>query len=632
MSTRRNLVTITLEIIGRCRLRTNIKTISLLFVAALACFAALSSCAFAEDPNASQGWVGVDASNARDGENEERDKLTAERLKCDRRGVQHYFPAVAKIVGRSEMKLNEDGAQTVPFFYGTGSYVCEYGRWGIVVTNWHVVNEATDAIEVVFPSGRYLGRVILRDEKWDLAALLIRAPLGVDPIPVSEEGPAIGETFWVGGYGHSADLAEFQIGSGKLTNYVSLVDPDDEIAKELERLNDDEADESDPYRLREARSHVLTDKEAARLAQKNPSALYETLQISQGVRQGDSGGPIFNRYGELAGVLWGSDGKCTMGTSCIRLRAFLTQATWQTAKILAESRLDMDGYDGVIPRRALPWECAVAGRSSESAKTALEQEGVFPICSREIYRPVNAERADGFLRISESSAIRIARLNADEYQRKHGAELPPSPPIFSPTFVVLQRGLKCERPEALDERGFTDLDAYWEVQIRRERERKMVMEQPPMLAETEDSMELSFAAEARADQDALAFEQGAGSARPALTPVGSSSVRETGAELVEPNAEGFAALDEYDKANAESTEKAERENDSEAAGAENAEVEEAEERETAGPPERKMGPLSIYLFAIMLFLIFFFAMRYFEIGAEAQPKKKSEKARLHREK
>jgi hypothetical protein len=49
----------------------------------------------------------------------------------------------------------------------------------------------------------------------------------------------------------------------------------------------------------------------------------ETVEVSVSARQGDSGGPILNARGELAGVLWGAGGGRTEGSYCGRVRQFL---------------------------------------------------------------------------------------------------------------------------------------------------------------------------------------------------------------------------------------------------------------------------------------------------------------------
>jgi hypothetical protein len=50
----------------------------------------------------------------------------------------------------------------------------------------------------------------------------------------------------------------------------------------------------------------------------------EFVELSATARQGDSGGPIFNTRGELAGVLFGQNEGRTIGSCSKRLRTFLT--------------------------------------------------------------------------------------------------------------------------------------------------------------------------------------------------------------------------------------------------------------------------------------------------------------------
>jgi hypothetical protein len=50
------------------------------------------------------------------------------------------------------------------------------------------------------------------------------------------------------------------------------------------------------------------------------------LELSVAARFGDSGGPILNSRGELAGVLFGANWTSTMGSYCGRVRVFLASA------------------------------------------------------------------------------------------------------------------------------------------------------------------------------------------------------------------------------------------------------------------------------------------------------------------
>jgi hypothetical protein len=49
----------------------------------------------------------------------------------------------------------------------------------------------------------------------------------------------------------------------------------------------------------------------------------DMIELSAGARKGDSGGPILNQQGQLAGVLFGSVLGRTSGSHCLRVRQFL---------------------------------------------------------------------------------------------------------------------------------------------------------------------------------------------------------------------------------------------------------------------------------------------------------------------
>ena len=361
-------------------------------------------------------------------------------------GVQTRYPAIAKIIGRTTATDREDGKQSIPLYYGTGAYVAEYGAWGIVVTNWHVVSEANESIDVIFPSGSTPARIILKDSKWDLAALLVRKPTNVSPLPISLDVPKIGETLWATGYGPSGGLSEFRILPGRLANYVSL-----EVPKES-----------------------LPESERA-LAKSEPTKpLYETLSIDVGVRRGDSGGPILNRYGEVSGVLWGSDGSCTMATNGVRLQTFVTQAVRGAARLRARKMLDSQ-KNGSSPDDVVPWDpdrnYPDALMSDLPMVDAVLIEGVFPSSTRPLYYPGNGVDAPQALRrLDKSVALKRVRDVAQEYWKNSPIQLPPSPPIFSPTFVVQQRQTNQDRPELIENASFDELDKVAMNNVLKEQE------------------------------------------------------------------------------------------------------------------------------------------------------------------
>ncbi|MGW8257631.1 MAG: S1 family peptidase, partial [Thermoguttaceae bacterium] len=160
--------------------------------------------------------------------------------------------------------------------FGSGSLVAVNQTYGLVVTNWHVVRDASSTVWVAFPDGFYSPATILKiDRDWDLAALAVWRP-NAAPIPLASEAPQPGERLTIAGYGSGW----FRATSGRCTQYVSP-------GKNLP---------------------------------------FEMLELSVPARNGDSGGPILNDRGELAGVLFGSGFGQTTGTYCGRLRWFLSSA------------------------------------------------------------------------------------------------------------------------------------------------------------------------------------------------------------------------------------------------------------------------------------------------------------------
>jgi serine protease Do len=143
-----------------------------------------------------------------------------------------------------------------------------------VVTNWHVINEATGPISVHFPDGFYsLATPQKIDRDWDLALLAIHKPK-VAPVPLADEAPRPGDLLTIAGYGSGA----YRAASGPCTQYVA-------------------PGETFPF---------------------------EMLEVAVSARQGDSGGPILNSRGELAGVLFGEGNGRTSGSYCGRVRWFLS--------------------------------------------------------------------------------------------------------------------------------------------------------------------------------------------------------------------------------------------------------------------------------------------------------------------
>ncbi|MDZ7620648.1 MAG: serine protease [Patescibacteria group bacterium] len=172
-------------------------------------------------------------------------------------------PAVVRVIVQDESGRS----------HGSGALVASTDSLGLVLTNWHVVRDAAAPPVVVFPDGFQSGATIAKvDRDWDLAALVIWRP-HVAPIALASAVPRPGDPLAIAGYGKG----QYQVDTGRCTQYLSP-----------------------------GRHHP-----------------YELVELAASARQGDSGGPIFNDRGELAGVLFGSAFGRTTGSHSGRVRQFL---------------------------------------------------------------------------------------------------------------------------------------------------------------------------------------------------------------------------------------------------------------------------------------------------------------------
>ncbi len=173
-------------------------------------------------------------------------------------------PSVARII------VPEKDGQS----YGSGTLIDVNGQHGLVVTNWHVVRDASAEITVVFPDGfRSPAQVVKVDQDWDLAALSVWRPTSAAPVPIAPLAPKPGESLTIAGYGSG----DYRAALGVCTQYLAP-------------------------------------------SERHP---YELVEVAAEARQGDSGGPILNERGELAGVLFGSGPGYTSGSYAGRVREFL---------------------------------------------------------------------------------------------------------------------------------------------------------------------------------------------------------------------------------------------------------------------------------------------------------------------
>jgi serine protease Do len=172
-------------------------------------------------------------------------------------------PAVARII------VPEGDA----IAYGSGTLVDVRDQYGLVVTNWHVVNGYKGVVEVVFPGGfKSQARPLKVDSDWDLAALVIWRP-PIEPVHIADHAPRPGDPLTIHGYGKG----QYRIATGRCTTYYA------------------------PKR----------------------NYPHEMVELDVQARQGDSGGPIFNDHGELAGVLFGAAQGTTIGSFAPRVETFL---------------------------------------------------------------------------------------------------------------------------------------------------------------------------------------------------------------------------------------------------------------------------------------------------------------------
>lgn len=171
--------------------------------------------------------------------------------------------------------------------FGSGALVAVNRRYGLVLTNWHVVRDTDGFILVSFPDGfRSPATVVQVDRDWDLAALAVWRPAAM-PLRIADAPPQLGEWLTIAGYGRG----QFRMAAGPCTQYVSP-------GKNLP---------------------------------------FEMIEVATSARQGDSGGPILNSRGELVGVLFGTGMGRTMGSYCGRIRQFVAPLLIQMEQ--------MDRYD-----------------------------------------------------------------------------------------------------------------------------------------------------------------------------------------------------------------------------------------------------------------------------------------------
>ncbi len=228
---------------------------------------------------------------------------------------QSPHPAIVRIIAPERNGVS----------YGSGALIAVSDTYGLVITNWHVVRDAAGPIWVAFPNGFSSAATVLKtDRDWDLAALAIWRP-NVTPLPVATQAPQPGERLTIAGYGNGW----FRAVSGQCVQYVSP----------------------------------------------GSNQPFEMLELSAPARNGDSGGPILNDRGEIAGVLFGSAFGQTTGSYCGRLRWFLGSVANDFQRLPAPAQ--STAIAGVQPSSLVP-VAAIGAQTSPSAVTAYNKPQTGP--------------------------------------------------------------------------------------------------------------------------------------------------------------------------------------------------------------------------------------------------------------
>jgi hypothetical protein len=209
--------------------------------------------------------------------------------------------------------------------YGSGALVAVGESTGLVLTNWHVVRDAAGPIAVYFPDGFSSPASVLRvDRDWDLAALAIWRPKA-QPITLAADAPQPGEALTIAGYGSGA----YRALTGRCTQYVSP----------------------------------------------GGNQPFEMIEISAPARNGDSGGPIINSRGELAGVLFGSAFGRTVGSYCGRLRWFLSSVDGDFQRVSTQTMVAQQPRPNPPPVAAIGSSLPRAVGDTLSSPRPLAGEG-----------------------------------------------------------------------------------------------------------------------------------------------------------------------------------------------------------------------------------------------------------------
>lgn len=166
---------------------------------------------------------------------------------------------------------------------GGSGVVVEHDGKVLILTAAHVTEGRAGDPTIHFPGGATaIGRVVKEDRPWDIAAIECdKCP--VAPIVLGPR-PGFGETLILCGYGSS------------------------------------------PYKYQESKGKIVA------LWRPRAGMPNDHFEMTSGARDGDSGGPVFNEKGEVAGILFGSKDGHTWATHSGRVAMFLADEKPQTAR------------------------------------------------------------------------------------------------------------------------------------------------------------------------------------------------------------------------------------------------------------------------------------------------------------
>ncbi len=234
------------------------------------------------------------------------------RIKQLRRPTSQSHASVPRVIHRL-------GRQTMAC---TGVLVHKYDdrNLALILTAAHLFTEGTGDLEVTFPNGdRYAARLEVIDKTWDLALLGIRSPEAA-PVAIASTKPVRGDLLSAGGYPLGR---AFRTVTGRFSRWVGP----------------------------------------------GGGQPFDMIDMAAVVQQGDSGGPIFNRRGQLVGIISGCDGRYTTGPCFPRIRAILRRVLRTTGRAVGGSAR---AALGVPPRsRPVPPRSPVAPSTADSEVAGL---------------------------------------------------------------------------------------------------------------------------------------------------------------------------------------------------------------------------------------------------------------------